>query len=116
MRINLKIKSWIGITLLSVLWVSVTIARVAGANEAFEDAKTDALKGDAKSQCKLGNYYFLGNGMPANPEEAVKWYEKAADQDYAVAEYNLGYCYYTGKGGSTNSVEAVKWFQKAADH
>ena len=28
--------------------------------------------------------------------EAVKWFRKAAEQNYAVAQYNLGVCYEQG--------------------
>ena len=28
----------------------------------------------------------------------MKWYRKAAEQNYAEAQYNLGVCYYNGQG------------------
>jgi TPR repeat protein len=45
----------------------------------------------------------------------VKWYRKAAEQNYAPAQFNLGYCYANGQGVGKNKVEAVKWYRKAAE-
>jgi TPR repeat protein len=47
--------------------------------------------------------------------EAVKWYRKAAEQNYAKAQYNLGLCYEHGNGVAANRVEAAKWYRKAAE-
>lgn len=41
--------------------------------------------------------------------EAVKWYRKAAEQNYAAAQYNLGVCYSNGEGVTKDYVEAYKW-------
>ena len=48
-------------------------------------------------------------------EEAVKWYRKAAEQNYADAQVNLGVCYMEGQGVGKDYVEAVKWYRKAAE-
>jgi len=45
----------------------------------------------------------------------VKWYRKAAEQNYAPAQYNLGLCYEHGNGVAANRVEAAKWYRKAAE-
>ena len=44
----------------------------------------------------------------------MKWFQKAADQGYAEAQYNLGCCLLFGNGVEKDETEAVKWFQKAA--
>ena len=47
--------------------------------------------------------------------EAAKWYQKAAEQGIANAQYNIGYLYDWGQGGlSQNRVEAIKWYKKAS--
>jgi len=46
--------------------------------------------------------------------EAVKWYRKAVEQNYALAQTNLGICYYNGDGVSKDQVEAYKWLLLAA--
>ncbi len=47
--------------------------------------------------------------------EAVKWYRKAAEQEYARAQSGLGYMYSNGRGVEKDEVEAVKWYRKAAE-
>ena len=41
--------------------------------------------------------------------------EKAAEQNFALAQFDLGSCYSTGQGVAKDDAEAVKWFRKAAD-
>ena len=53
--------------------------------------------------------------MAKDYAEAVKWYRKAAEQNYAVAQYNLGCCYDNGQGVAKDYAEAVKWYRKAAE-
>jgi len=45
---------------------------------------------------------------------AVEWFQKAAEQGYALAQILLGRMYINGEGVTQNYQEAVKWFQKAA--
>ena len=73
------------------------------------------IKGYAEAQSNLGIMYDIGNGVPENDAEAVKWYRKAADQGNAKAQYNLGVMYAIGDGVPENDAEAVKWYRKAAD-
>lgn len=47
--------------------------------------------------------------------EAAKWFQKAADQGIAEAQFNLGAMCYNGFGVPQDYAEAMKWFQKAAD-
>ena len=47
--------------------------------------------------------------------EALKWIRKAADQDFAQAQYLLGLQYSIGDGVPKDEVEAVKWIRKAAE-
>jgi TPR repeat protein len=41
--------------------------------------------------------------------EAVKWFRKAAEQNYADAQEDLGRCYLRGDGVAEDLVEAYKW-------
>src|SRR5665213_3032957 len=47
--------------------------------------------------------------------QAVKWFRKAAEQNFAEAQHNLGFCYANGQGVAQDYAEAVKWFRKAAE-
>ncbi len=61
------------------------------------------------------NYYYGENGVQQNHTEAVKWYQKAAEQGHARAQYLLGICYWHGYGVEKSLEESVKWYQKAAE-
>ena len=100
--------------------VSVAFRLPAQQNEAdrrlLADVRTKAEKGDAQSQCDLGRAFDEGSlGVPRDRVEAVKWYRKAAEQNYAEAQFYLGSCYDHGDGVAKDYVEAVKWYRKAAE-
>jgi uncharacterized protein len=60
--------------------------------------------------------YEQGHGVPPDYTEAAKWYRTAADQGYAVAQFNLGNMYRKGQGVPQDYEEAVKWYRSAAEH
>ena len=45
----------------------------------------------------------------------MKWYRKAAEQNYAMAQFNLGVCYANGQGVTKDRRGGVKWYRKAAE-
>ena len=47
--------------------------------------------------------------------EALKWYRKAAEQGYPLAQSNLGGMYANGLGVAQDYTEAVDWYRKAAE-
>jgi len=57
----------------------------------------------------------MGEGVPENGAEAVKWYRKAAEQGNAPSQLQLGHMYLEGWGVPKNGAEAEKWFRKAAE-
>ena len=57
--------------------------------------------------------YRLGNGVPKNSAEAVKWYRKAAEQGHTKAQSSLGVMYAKGEGVPVNDVKAYMWFSLA---
>jgi len=74
-----------------------------------------AEQGDASAQYFLGSMYALGDGVPENDAEAVKWFRLAAEQGNARAQTNLGLVYANGEGVPENDAEAVKWYRLAAE-
>lgn len=58
--------------------------------------------------------YASGRGVPKDDVEAVKWYQKAAEQGNADGQYNLGSMYEQGRGLPTNLTEAVYWYRQAS--
>jgi TPR repeat protein len=80
-------------------------------DRAFQELKEKAEKGDPKAQ------YALGFKCNQNEDyaEAVKWYRRAAEQGYAMAQFNLGIMYEFGVGVLQDYAEAVKWYRRAAE-
>jgi uncharacterized protein len=81
---------------------------------AYKELLPLAQKGDSKAQTILGIMYALGQGVPKNQPEEVKWFTNAAEQKNVEAEFKLGIMYFTGQGTPQNYKEAKKWFEKAA--
>jgi TPR repeat protein len=50
----------------------------------------------------------------ADPEEALKWYRKAAEQGVPEAQIALGDFYAAGRVVAIDRDEARRWFEKAA--
>ena len=93
-----------------------------------------AMRGYAPAQCKLGKCYYWGHGVGeydmlgrprsygglggifiGNPQKAVYWYRKAAEQGNAEAQIALGDCYGRGEGVERSYQKAVQWYSKAAE-
>ena len=55
-----------------------------------------AQQGNAEAECSIAHAYEFGTGIEADYEEAVKWYEKAAEQGCKEAIRELGFAYRTG--------------------
>jgi hypothetical protein len=76
----------------------------------------------ANSQWRLGTMLLGGvtsrNSrmvVERNPQEAVRWFFKAADQGHAAAQVALADCYFAGTAVATNWIEAYKWYLRAAE-
>lgn len=83
--------------------------------EPIEKTRVQAEKGDVAAEFQLGFDYYVGQCVPTNYVEAVKWFRKAAEQGNARAQNYLGYCYLKGDGVERSSAEGVKWYRKSAD-
>ena len=59
--------------------------------------------------------YNDGQGVPQDYEQAVAWYRKAAEQKYAIAQFNLGRMYADGLGLPQDEKQAFLWYRKAAE-
>ena len=84
-------------------------------NMSPEELRASAEQGDAEAQYILGAMYYMGQGVPQDYAEEVKWYRLSADQGHAAAQYNLGVSYHRGQGVPQDYVEAMKWYRLAAD-
>ena len=82
----------------SLLFLSLLFLCLSASAQTTEELKT-----------KGAEYYLAGDYT-----KAVEYFQKAAEQGDAIAQYFHGGCYKYGQGVTQNYPEAVKWFQKAA--
>jgi hypothetical protein len=73
-----------------------------------------AEEGDKIAQTYVGEIYEKGLGTEPNYVLAAKWYQKAAEQEYARAQMNLGHLYELGLGVSKDMKTAIKWYRNAS--
>lgn len=63
----------------------------------------------------IGNMYSTGHGLEESDIEACRWYRKAADLGFSIAQFNLGGMYLYGQGVGQNDTEAYRWYRMAAE-
>lgn len=109
--------------------VSGVITLLAAGVPAFADVKTgiDAYQrgdfasavgawrpladaGDADAQYNLGQSYRLGRGVPADPQQAESWFQRAADQGHERARNAYGLTLFQ----NGRRAEAIPFIEEAA--
>lgn len=74
-----------------------------------------ANAGNTSGMNNYGRFLQQGRGgIPANPEEAARWFDLAARQGQPEAQYNLGFLYETGQGVPRDEAAAAAWYSRAA--
>jgi TPR repeat protein len=81
-----------------------------GLSDAVRDLLQQARSGDASAQFAVANAYDGGRGAPRNGEEAMRWYQAAAEQGHAEAQNSVG----SGLQAAKKYAEARSWYEKAA--
>lgn len=84
-------------------------------DEPLDTVRKSAEQGEADAEFKLGQVYFVGQGLAQDYVEAARWYRKAAEQGHADAQCSLGGLYAVGQGVTQDYPEAARWYKKAAD-
>ncbi len=79
------------------------------------DLHVMAVAGNAVAQTALAERYLSGNDGGSNPEEALRWYRRSADQGNGTALYTLGYMAESGTGIPADGATAVTYYQAAAE-
>lgn len=59
--------------------------------------------------------YKGGRGAPLDFQKATEWFQMAADQGHACAQFHVGMAYITGEGVPRDYPKAMQWFRKAGD-
>lgn len=64
----------------------------------------------------IGSIYEEGmEGVEKNPEIAIQWYQKGAEEGLAMCAAHLGDCYLNGRNGLDIDMEqAMSWYEKAS--
>ncbi len=83
--------------------------------EAVRLLKTAAEKGHAMAQFNYGRRMRWGEGMEANPAEALKWFVKSAEQGVPTAMSVAARMYDEEGSPLRNLVQALRWFCAAAE-
>jgi uncharacterized protein len=118
----------IAITILTV-FTFISVSSVVSDNSKLPERPEDfkaihiafikkiAEEGDVSAQIVLGGFYHDGlrDLVPVDKKQSFKWFQKAADQGNAAAQYAVGRAYSSGEGVRKSSRSALKWMRKAAE-
>lgn len=83
--------------------------------EAFTLMTNEANGGNKNAMLTLGTMYERGIGTPRNFDNALDWYQKAAQAGLAEGYYNSGVCYEIGMGTRGDVKRAFENFEKSAE-
>ena len=89
-------------------------AALASWSAAATACLAEANAGSAVAQRILGTMYDKGEGVAANPAEALSWYRRAAASNDAEAEFLLSQMFDVGRGTPQNQAEGVVHLRLAA--
>ncbi|MGG4603986.1 tetratricopeptide repeat protein [Paenalcaligenes sp. Me131] len=107
-------KTWT--QLLSCLLLSLSISSFSKAEsravdqDLFKTIQREAEQSNPHAQYYLGLLYYWMNYYG----KAHEWFEKAAEQGLAQAQFSLGVMYDQGRGVPQNDVKAFEWYEKSA--
>ena len=86
-----------------------------GHPDGFRFCQIAADAGHVRGQFTLGIFYQDGIDVPADIQSALRLFHRAAEQNYAPAQYRLGTLYADGDYGiEKDPTIAVQWFRLAA--
>jgi TPR repeat protein len=94
------------------------VARLGATQGTICDAKTVrdlARQGHVYEQNEIGMASVLAIAPDYSTEEALQWFERAAQRGYAPAQVNLAVMYSNGWGTTINYGRALHWLQLAID-
>ncbi len=84
---------------------------------AFKEFRELAKAGGPKAQYRLGQMYYRGEGAPQDYAIALKWLQKAADNNVIDAQYFVALMHENKQGvRRSNPTTAFKLYRKAAEN
>ncbi|PKY56155.1 HCP-like protein [Rhizophagus irregularis] len=81
--------------------------------ELFKEVADDEANEFPEAKVRYGDCLCYGKGVEQDVSEALKYFEKAAEDGVKVAMYNAGNMYYNGIG-CTKDIEKAKYYLKLA--
>lgn len=96
--------------------VTAPTAEIAVPDTIQPKSLSDAAKsGDPLALFEIGARYSEGRaGVTADANQALNWYQLAADRGFAPAQYRLGSMYEKGNGVSRDADKAKQFYEQAA--
>jgi len=101
-------------TVFQFLILSIVFAGGVFAQSDFEVTKALAEKGDAKQQFGLGLLYYLGEGVPKDFSESLKWWKLSANQGNVDGMTGLQIIFSEGSPFE-NVRERLRWVKLSAE-
>ncbi|MCW8958260.1 MAG: sel1 repeat family protein [Gammaproteobacteria bacterium] len=98
--------------LMCVLVLLMVSFSLLAAEPDLQQLREQAEQGDAWAQLNLGAAYDNGMGVERDIEQALHWYQKAAEQGVAKAQFNLAHLLVSEE---LSSETAAGWMLKAAN-
>ena len=98
-----------------------TVAALSPVNDKIPDAvagpmlREAALRGEGGAAYEVGARFAEGRGTTVNYEEAIKWYERAADKGVVLAMFRLGTLLEKGLGTKKDPDSARRYYLQAAE-
>ncbi len=80
----------------------------------FKEVADDDANEFPEAKLRYGHCLYHGKGVELNFSEALKYFEKAAEDDLKVAMYNVGNLYYRGCDGKKDEQKAIHYMKLAA--
>ena len=74
-----------------------------------------AVEDNPSVQWRLGVMYDLGQGVPENPQQAIRLFRMAASENDANANASLAVMYANGRGVPRDYGQAMRYYRRAAD-
>lgn len=74
-----------------------------------------AMSGDPGAMFEIGQRYFEGRLIAADPEEAAKWFDRAAKKGVVMAMFRLGTFHEKGVGVKKDTEAAKRYYLDAAE-
>ncbi|RGB38185.1 kinase-like domain-containing protein [Rhizophagus diaphanus] len=82
--------------------------------ELFKEVADDEANEFPEAKVRYGDCLYHGKGVDQNFSEALKYFEKAAEDGFKVAMYNAGNIYYNGISGIKDKEKAIHYMKLAA--